>query len=75
MSVRLTPRPHRPLPQIRTRIPAATKAVLPELVAPLHQKSESDLIRHLITLGLETVQTQTDDPKVRALTDQALGHL
>ncbi|MBN6754284.1 hypothetical protein JRG18_12320 [Kocuria palustris] len=62
-----------PSPQIRTRIPAATKAALPELVVPLHQNSESDLIRHLITLGLQRIQEQTTDPQIRALTDQALG--
>lgn len=60
-------------PQIRTRIPAATKAALPALVGPLHQKNESDLIRHLITLGLETVHDQTDDAEVRTLTETALG--
>lgn len=62
-----------PSPQMRVRIPAETKAALHELLGPMHQKNESDLIRYLITRGLEAERDQTDDAQIRALADQALG--
>lgn len=60
-------------PQVRIRMPQATKTAVQKLAKPLHLKTESEVFRYLIQRGLEAEHREATSPEVRDLASQALN--